>query len=70
MGEKFPFYNNLKPINSRPAVVEHSPVTYIRIQLTTSQPRGQMLESSLEFDFGGALVVYSIKHERDIDQHG
>jgi len=50
MGEKFPFYNNLKPINSRPAVVEHSPVTYIRIQLTTPQPRGQMLESSIEFD--------------------
>jgi len=39
-----------KPINRRPAVVEHSPVTYIRTQLTTSQTRGQMLESSIEFD--------------------
>ena len=31
-------------------MVEHSPVTYIRTQLTTPQPRGQMLESSIEFD--------------------
>ena len=48
-GRKVPHFT-IKPINSRPAVVEHSSVTYIRTQLTTPQPRGQMLESSIEFD--------------------
>jgi len=31
-------------------VIEHNSVTYIRTELTTPQPRGQMLESSIEFD--------------------
>ena len=31
-------------------MVEHSAVAYIRTQLTTPQPRGQMLESSIEFN--------------------
>jgi len=31
-------------------VVEHSPVAYIRTQLTTPQPRGQMLESRIDFN--------------------
>ena len=47
--EVSPFYNNLKPINRRPAVFKHNPVADILTQLTASQPRGQMLESSTEY---------------------